>query len=133
MTVQRRYLVSNLKQRTTIASSARKATNYFERLRGLLFTKPLIPGEGLYLAPCQSIHMFCMTYTIDALFLSKAGVVIGCEKSVKPWRISKFYTNAYGCLELPEGTIDQSQTSPGDQLIFKELSLHESTTRNAKR
>jgi uncharacterized membrane protein (UPF0127 family) len=114
-----------------LASSVRKTTGYIDRLRGLLGTKQLSAGDGLYIAPCQSIHMLWMTYAIDAIFLNKSGVVIGFEKSIKPWHLSGFYIKAYGCLELPEGTIEQSETVIGDQLIFKEVLFHDGLKRNA--
>lgn len=131
MSEQVLFSVSNTKHRTMLAYSARKATKWVDRLRGLLFSKPLQSGDGLYIVPCQSIHMFYMTYAIDAIFLNKSCIVIACEKSIKPWHMSGFYTKAHGCLELPEGTIDQSRTAPGDLLTFKEIRLHDGLKRNS--
>lgn len=124
------YQISNLQHRTMLASEAWKATHCFDRFRGLLFSKPLNPGEGLYIVPCQSIHMFWMTYAIDVIFLNKSNIVVACEKSVKPWHLSGFHTKAHGCLELPEGIIEQSKTVPGDLITFKEVLLHDGLKRN---
>ena len=82
---------------------------------------PLSEGEGLYLAPCQSIHMIGMKYAIDAIFVDKKGAVVGLVKNIQPLSISDYFWKAYGCLELPSGTIDATGTMIGDRLEFKEI------------
>jgi uncharacterized membrane protein (UPF0127 family) len=104
-----------------VASSARTARSLLSRLRGLLFGAPLAHGEGLYLVPCRSIHMIGMTFPIDAIFVDKQGIVVGLVKDIQPWGISDFYWKAFGCLELPAGTIAATGTVLGDRLKFEEL------------
>ena len=112
--------VFNETRQQTVASSAKAAYGFFDRLRGLLGGPPLVPGEGLYLLPCQSIHMIGMTFPIDAIFVDKQGNVVGLVKDIKPWGISDHYWKAHGCLELPSGTIDATGTALGDRLKFEE-------------
>ncbi|PWU01020.1 MAG: DUF192 domain-containing protein [Candidatus Melainabacteria bacterium] len=114
--------VVNETRQQTVASSARGAYGFFDRLRGLLGGPPLAAGEGLYLLPCQSIHMIGMTFPIDAIFVDKQGSVVGMVKDIKPWGISDHYWKAHGCLELPSGTIDATGTALGDRLKFEETS-----------
>ena len=90
---------------TTLASRARLADNFFSRARGLLFTRSLDAGSGLYLVPCKSIHMFGMAYPIDAVFLDRDGIVVGLAENIQPGQVSSYFKTAAGCLELPAGLI----------------------------
>lgn len=113
--------VVNLTRQQVVAKSVKAARSMLSRLRGLLFSVPLSEGEGLYLAPCQSIHMIGMSYAIDAIFVDKKGVVVGLVRNIQPLRISDFYWKAFGCLELPCGIIDATGTMIGDRLEFEEV------------
>lgn len=99
---------------TILATRVLVADSFVLRLRGLLFRRQLQNGEGLYLIPCQSIHMIGMGYAIDAIFIDVKGVVVGLVEKISPGQISPFFRSAKGCLELPVGTILQSQTKIGD-------------------
>jgi len=101
---------------TTLATDARVADGYFGRLRGLLYSKQITAGEGLLLKPCNSIHMFGMTYAIDALFLDDDFKVVGIVGDIQPMQVSKLFKQATACLELPSGTISSTGTELGDQL-----------------
>lgn len=96
------------------------ARSFFLRLRGLLFRAELSPGEGLYLEPCNSIHMFGMSYAIDAVFMDRSGVVVGLIESISPGKISRAFGNARSCLELPAGTIGATGTEIGDLIELRE-------------
>jgi uncharacterized membrane protein (UPF0127 family) len=108
----------NATKSTTLACDGRLATGFFARLRGLLFTNELKKGDGLFLSPCNSIHMLGMLYAIDAVFVDKNNKVVALVKGIKPWRISAMYLNAESCLELPPGTIDDTGTAVGDQIVY---------------
>lgn len=103
-----------------LASQVLLADSFVLRLRGLLFRPRLAEGEGLYLVPCRSIHMFGMRYAIDALFLNRAGVVVGLVNSLGPGQLSPLFPSAHGCLELPAGTIASSGTELGDRVEMRE-------------
>lgn len=102
---------------TTLATEARVADDFFSRLRGLLYSKPIAAGEGLLLKPCNSIHMIGMAYGIDAIFLDDDYKVIGLVENIQPMQVSKVYKQATACLELPSGTISSTGTQLGDQLV----------------
>jgi len=105
---------------TVLAARAWVAESFFLRAKGLLFTKSLAAGAGLYLAPCKSIHMIGMAYAIDAVFLDKAGQVVGIAENIKPGHLSSYYSKASGCLELPAGTVASTGTKLGDQIDVEE-------------
>jgi len=113
---ERVYQFVNTTRSSVLATTARVADTSLTRLRGLLFTKEIQRGEGLFLTPCNSIHMFGMTYAIDAVFVDKNCRVVAALKAIRPWRMSPVYWRAAACLELPPGTINDTGTEPGDQL-----------------
>jgi uncharacterized membrane protein (UPF0127 family) len=106
----------NATRNVILASKVFVANNFFTRFKGLLGTRKLESGCGLVLIPCNQIHMFWMTYAIDALFISAEGVVVGVAEKVKPWRVSPSFKKAYRCLELPVGTISSTGTQLGDKI-----------------
>jgi uncharacterized membrane protein (UPF0127 family) len=84
------------------------------RTRGLLGRESLDAGEGLYIVPCQWVHMFGMKFPIDVAFLDREGRVLALQHSLKPNRVSKLVWRADGVLELPAGTLESTGTQPGD-------------------
>lgn len=62
-------------------------------------------GRGLWIEPCNSIHMFFMRFPIDVLFLDREGQVKRVLLNLKPWRISPIVFGARTCVELPAGTL----------------------------
>lgn len=107
----------NATRGTTLATDARIADSFASRLRGLLYSKQIVPGQGLLLKPCNSIHMIGMTYAIDALFLDEDFRVVGIVDDIQPMQVSKLFKEAHCCLELPSGTISSTGTKLGDQVV----------------
>lgn len=101
-----------------LASSASVADSFISRLIGLLGTESLSAGQGLYISPCHQIHMYGMRYAIDAVFIDRNRKVVGLCEKIKPGQISPPFLKAAGCLELPEGTIEETGTRPGDEIEF---------------
>ena len=66
-----------------------------------------------------------MRFPIDVVYLDRDRVVIHVEEEVKPWRMAAVRIKAASVLELPIGTICESQTALGDLVdIFLERPLH---------
>src|SRR5262245_27240219 len=84
------------------------------RRKGLLGRDRFDEGEGLYIVPCQWVHMFGMKFAIDVLFLASDGRVLALHHGLKPGTISKLVWRADGVLELPEGTLVRTGTVVGD-------------------
>jgi uncharacterized membrane protein (UPF0127 family) len=110
---------TNITRATAVAESARVADNFFTRFRGLLWAPPLKPGEGLWITPCNQIHMIGMEYAIDVIFLDKQLRVVATVHDIRPWRMSKLYGKAHSVLELPVGAIEASKTEVGDQMLVE--------------
>lgn len=108
------YFFFNETRRCLIADNSKIANNFFTRLKGLLGTKSLESGKGLFIIPCSQIHMFGMKYPIDVVFIDKSNNVVGLVERIAPGRVSPSFRKSVGCLELPAGTISATGTALGD-------------------
>ena len=101
-----------------IGNNIKLASKWSSRLKGLLGTKTLGDNDGLLLVPCQSIHMFFMSIPLDVIFLDEQGVVVGVYHSIKPWRISRYFGESYGTLEIKAGRAKAMDIKEGDLIKF---------------
>jgi uncharacterized protein len=106
--------INNLTKKTILAQEARLADKLWARMKGLLGEQKLLPGQGLVLKPCNSIHTFFMNFSIDVLFLDKADRVVKMFSVLKPFRLTSVYFSAHLAIELPAGVIQATGTSLGD-------------------
>jgi uncharacterized protein len=116
-----RLLVLNVTRQTVLADALEVADSGAKRNKGLLGRKGLSAGEGLWIVPCESVHTFGMQFSIDLIYLDRELRIKKTRRSVPPWRISACLS-AHSILELPAGTIRDTQTSPGDVLEITEVS-----------
>jgi uncharacterized membrane protein (UPF0127 family) len=93
-----------------------KADTMWTRMRGLLGRGGLAPSEGLWISPCNSIHMFFMRFPIDAIFIDERLQVTRVCEDVKPWRIARGGKHAHSVLELPPGKAAFFNIRVGDKL-----------------
>jgi len=84
-----------------------------------MMAPPLPDGGGLVIEPCNSIHMFFMRYPLDIVFLSKEGKVVFMYRGIKPWRMGRIVRGARLAIELPEGSINRSDTQVGDSITME--------------
>ncbi|WP_251553643.1 DUF192 domain-containing protein [Neobacillus muris] len=89
---------------------------FWKRFRGLMFKKKPIVNEGIWIIPCNSIHMFFMFFPIDVVFLNSNNEVIYLKESVKPWSLIFPINNAASVMELPVNTIRSYDIKIGDSL-----------------
>jgi len=120
--------VLNRTRGTVLASRLEAAHTGPSRRKGLLGRQSLPAGEGLWIAPCESVHTFFMKFPIDLVYLDRKQQVKMVRDSVGPWRLSACLT-ARSVLELPAGTIRATQTEQGDTLeIAAAVETHSSAT-----
>jgi hypothetical protein len=115
-----KILVRNQTRQTLLADRAEIADTSAKRRVGLLKHKSLGPGEGLWIAPCESVHTFFMKFPIDLVYLDKRLRVRKVRHAVPPWRLSACLT-AHSILELPAGAAAESGTVAGDTLTMDKL------------
>lgn len=91
-----------------------------KRRVGLLKHDRLLPGEGLWIKPCESVHTFFMKFAIDLVYLDKSQKVRKVRHAVPAWRLSACFT-AHSILELPAGTAAETGTAVGDMVTIEKL------------
>jgi protein-S-isoprenylcysteine O-methyltransferase Ste14/uncharacterized membrane protein (UPF0127 family) len=82
-------------------------------MRGLLGTRRLEAGDGLWLRPCRQVHMIGMRYAIDVVFLDDDHRVVHVIESLAPGRFSPRVPEATSVLELPTGMVASTGLAPG--------------------
>lgn len=112
-------LVSLLNYRTgeRIATSVILADSFWLRLRGLLRRPPLKPYEGLWLMPCQQVHMLGMRYSLSIWFINSQEEVCQIIDQLDPGKISPRVQEACSILEFPAGWAQKTRTQVGDHLL----------------
>lgn len=107
------FQVTNRTRNTVLATRLTLADTPQTRDKGLLGRDSLAPGEGLWIIPCQAIHMFFMRFSIDLVYIDRQKRVRKVKSNIAPWRISACLT-AHSVLELPAGIIRETGTRRGD-------------------
>jgi len=115
------FEVINKTHNTIISQKTKLANTCLSRIVGLLDRSSLQPEEALLIKPCQSIHMFFMRFSIDVIFVNHKDCVIGLVRNLKPFQVSPLFIKASYCIELPQGHIDLTKTSLGDQIVVSEF------------
>ena len=105
---------------TWLGTRIEAADSSDSRTRGLLGREGLEPGEGLWIAPCEWVHMFGMKFAIDVVVLDRNSRVVGTKADLRPGRIGPLFWGAHSTLELPVGAIAASGTVKGDRIRWEE-------------
>ena len=86
---------------------------------GLMFRGTLEPGRGMWINPCNGIHMMFMRFPIDAVFLdSKERVKKVYRKLPAWWGVVWLEWGAHSVLELPPGSTADVDLRRGDQVLI---------------
>ncbi|MEH6992584.1 DUF192 domain-containing protein [Neobacillus drentensis] len=95
------------------------ADSFFKRLKGLMFRKDPINDEGLWIVPCNAVHMFFMKFPLDIVLLNEQNEVVELHHCLQPWKITKPEKNAYSTLELPAGSAEKLGICIGNIIQLK--------------
>src|SRR5579871_5594877 len=101
--------VSNQTRGCQLADRADIADTSAKRRTGLLKHSGLQAGEGLWIAPCEAVHTFLMKFPIDVVFLNRKRKILKVRPNMVRSRIA-FSFLVHSVLELPAGTLDQTET-----------------------
>jgi len=101
-----------------IADSLEEANTFWKRFKGLMFTEKLAKGKALFFKPCKSIHTFFMKYPIDVIYLRKDLTIIAVDEGIAPFKIGKLNFGVDAVIEMPAGTLKQTQTQIGHKLTI---------------
>jgi uncharacterized protein len=104
---------------SVLAEELEMPRTFIGRGIGLMFRKRLEPGRGMWIAPCNGIHMMFMNFAIDAVFLdSKERVKKVYRKLPAWWGVVWIVLGAHSVLELPPGSTEGIELNRGDQIVI---------------
>jgi hypothetical protein len=112
--------VSNLTRRAVLATAVDVADTSSTRRKGLLGRKGLASGEGMWIVPGEAVHTFGMQFAIDLVYLDRRHTIRKIRQNVPPGRISGCFS-AHSVLELASGSIRETETRIGDQLLLSRV------------
>ena len=84
---------------------------------GLMFRRRLEPGAGMWINPCNGIHMMFMNFPIDAVFLDRTHHVVKVYPKLPAWYgVVWIEWGADSVIELPAGSTASIGLQPGDDI-----------------
>lgn len=102
---------------SVVAHDVTVADRFGSRLVGLMGRERIGPDEGLWLLPCNSVHMFFMRTPLDIAYLDRQQRVVRCVPEMREWRVKLLpVPHAHSALELAPGTLNRHGIKEGDQL-----------------
>jgi uncharacterized protein len=108
----------NLTREQVLAERGFVARTPLARTVGLMFRRSLPPGEGLFITPCSSIHMWFVFFRIDVAFVDRDLRVVRVRRRLPPFWLAFGGKGAWSVFELPAGTLERTGTREGDQLAM---------------
>lgn len=102
-----------------VADQLRPAHTHWTRMKGLLGTRSLPEGHGLWIKPCNQIHMYFMTYAVDLVFLDEDLRVVKLISNQPVSSISPKVAQAESVIELPVGSVDRAGLREGALLAIE--------------
>src|SRR5262249_40696982 len=115
------YQLINQRNGNVVAHRIAAAFDSKSRRKGLLGQDALSTGSALIIAPTNAIHTWFMRFNIDVAFVSKDGRIVKMRRDLRPWRLFGAI-RAFAAVELPAGSLAQSETVVGDILEIGSLS-----------
>jgi uncharacterized membrane protein (UPF0127 family) len=86
---------------------------------GLMFRKRLEAGRGMWITPCNGIHMMFMNFAIDAVFLDSRERVKKVHRRLPAWwGVVWLEWGAHSVLELPPGSTEGIDLQRGDLVLI---------------
>lgn len=95
------------------------ADSFAKRFLGLMGKKALPQKTGLYIVPCNSIHMCFMRFALDVLYVDKSMKIIKVVENLPPWLGLSICLKAQGTIEFSSGTV--KSLGGADRLLNRHL------------
>ena len=125
--------IVNKTRKAELASKAVICQSLPAITRGLMFRRQTSAVLELPKESDGAIHTFFVFFPIDVLWI-KEGKVVDFARNVQPFTV-RLASNepTTHIVELPEGTIDKTETDIGDEIVYKqvkEIQYNEKTKKN---
>jgi uncharacterized membrane protein (UPF0127 family) len=114
------YRLRNATRGGVIAERIVRAGSAWARMAGLIGRRAPVPGEGLWLIPCNGIHTFGMRFPLDVLILDRDRRILRVVLALRPCRVRLPVRGGHSVVELPAGILDPAGVRPGDIMEFEE-------------
>ncbi len=102
-----------------LAAELEVPATFFGRGLGLMFRRELPAGRGMWITPCNGIHMMFMNFAIDAVFLDAGDRVSKVYRKLPAWwGIVPLEWGAHSVLELPAGSTAGIDLQRGDRILI---------------
>jgi len=112
--------IYNASRESYITKNAHRADKFWRRLIGLMWRGSVPMDYGFAIKPCRQVHTMNMKFTIDVVYLNKAGVVIAVDYEFEPWRFGKNIKDSYEVIEFQTGFVG-SQLTVGDVIVIENV------------
>jgi uncharacterized membrane protein (UPF0127 family) len=105
-----RNSIIELKSETGESLRCRVARTFGSRFMGLMgrASPATQDGEGLLISPCNSIHMFFMKFSIDAIFLDRRFRIVKLVRNLAPGKLAGPFKDASQVVEVAAGRVPPS-------------------------
>jgi len=103
----------------TIVHVIESSQTTISKFIGLMFSKSLDIGKGLYMKKVVKVHTFFMKYPIDIFYIDKNNSVLRIDKNVKPWKVCKLCRLSEYIVETNSGVADEKNVEIGDKVFLK--------------
>jgi len=111
-------ILKNITTDELITENVWSTETFVERFMGLMGRSALPEGYGLWIHPCNQIHMMNMRLAIDVVYLNGQLEVVAIDCCMKPWTIGKKRPTAESVLEF-SADYTSGRIAVGDQLSVK--------------
>ncbi len=101
-----------------LATRVERLDAFWRRGVGLLSRSALHPDEGVWLPSCRAIHTIGMRFTIDVVFVDRAGCIVRTCRNVAPNQLAIGCARADAVVELAAGTIDAFELQLGTHVAL---------------
>lgn len=109
-------VIKNKTKLTTLSIDATFVMSIKDRAIGLLSSDQ---PKTIVFETRYGIHTFGMKYAIDVLVLNQAKQVVALKENLKPNRFFLWRVNGSTVIELPAGSIKQTNTTLFDSISIK--------------
>ena len=93
------------------------ADTFMKRFLGLMGRKKIPNGRGLLIKPCNSIHMFFMRFSIDAVYIDENFIVKKIVRKLPAWTGFSICMGAHAVIEFAAGEADRLNFRVGSKIL----------------